>query len=457
MAGAQGSTMPAAAPEAEAEAGMDIELSRGSWAPNFGFAFDSERFSDKVLQIAIVANGEVAGGSLTEPASHRADKVLRVRTMNVSSVILSASSSFFHKLFSNGMKESEQTHATLEIADSEENALMELLRFMYCGKLRTAEPAILLDILMVADKFEVPSCMRDCSQLLTSLPMTTESALLYLDHPCSILIPATVHHLIVAAKDFLAKKYSDVHKFQDELMNMSLAGIEAIFSSTDLHVVNEDCLYRLLLKWARARYPELEERRKILNHEQITKCVTEVLLCKAYPAHRPDELAACATSSQQFVDRAYKCRHLKVVAFDQPCPQVIAYMDLKREECSQLFPSEQIFSHPLHVAGQGFILGAGCNMVQQIGSHRFGIFLYINLKQKGSTGVSVNYEFAARTRPSGHFVSKYNASHTFTDSAIVACRDPFSIPWEMFLADDNPFFISGVLHLRLDLKVVEQT
>ena len=90
---------------------------------------------------------------------------------------------------------------------------MPLWSFMYCGKLTTAEPAILLDILMVADKFEVPSCMRDCSQLLTSLPMTTESALLYLDHPCSILIPATVHHLIVAAKDFLAKKYSDVHKW----------------------------------------------------------------------------------------------------------------------------------------------------------------------------------------------------------------------------------------------------
>lgn len=73
MAGAQGSTMPAAA--AEAEAGMDTELSCGSWAPNFGFAFDSERFSDKVLRIEIVANGEVAGGgSLTEPASHRAAK-----------------------------------------------------------------------------------------------------------------------------------------------------------------------------------------------------------------------------------------------------------------------------------------------------------------------------------------------------------------------------------------------
>uniref|UniRef100_N1QS60 BTB domain-containing protein n=1 Tax=Aegilops tauschii TaxID=37682 RepID=N1QS60_AEGTA len=291
---------------------------------------------------------------------------------------------------------------------------MPLWSFMYCGKLTTAEPAILLDILMVADKFEVPSCMRDCSQLLTSFPMTTESALLYLDHPCSILTPATVHHLIVAAKDFLAKKYSAVHKFQDEVMNMSLAGIEAIFSSTDLQVVHEDCLYGTVPRTGRKTHMAYGTLRGILtctdndiDHEQITKRVTEVLLCKAYPAHRPDDLAACATSSQQFAERAYKYRHLKLVAFDQPCPQVIAYMDLKREECSKLFPSEQICSHPFYVAGQGFFLLAGCSMVEQSGSFRFGIFLNINLKPKGSTCVSVNYEFAARTRPSTTTPSPY--------------------------------------------------
>uniref|UniRef100_A0A8R7Q6N9 MATH domain-containing protein n=1 Tax=Triticum urartu TaxID=4572 RepID=A0A8R7Q6N9_TRIUA len=128
-------------------------------------------------------------------------------------------------------------------------------------------------------------------------------------------------------------------------------------------------------------------------------------------------------------------------------------MDLKREECSQLFPSEQICSHPFYVAGQGFILFVRCNMVEQSGSCRFGIFLCTNLKLKDSTGVSVNYEFAARTRPSGHFVSKYNASHTFTDRSSSGSRDFFSVPWVTFLADDNPFFIDGVLHLRLDLKV----
>ena len=89
---------------------------------------------------------------------------------------------------------------------------MELLSFMYSGKLTATEPAHLLDILMAADKFEVVSCMRLCIQLLTSLPMTTEAALLYLDYPCSTSVAAEVHPLTDAAKEFLANKYKDFDK-----------------------------------------------------------------------------------------------------------------------------------------------------------------------------------------------------------------------------------------------------
>ena len=86
---------------------------------------------------------------------------------------------------------------------------MELLSFMYTGKLTSVEPTLLLDILMAADKFEVISCMRHCSQLLRSLPMTTESALLYIDHPCSTLSAPEVQHAMGAAKEFIANKYKD--------------------------------------------------------------------------------------------------------------------------------------------------------------------------------------------------------------------------------------------------------
>ncbi|XBI85896.1 hypothetical protein VPH35_093952 [Triticum aestivum] len=494
MAGAEGSTTEGAE--------KDLEFSRAGEGPNFEFAFNSQNFSDRLLRIEVVAEIwckalftiEVVNiffhtklANTYEPSYDWrgcVEGVLRVKTIHINSAILAVRSPFFLKLFSNGMKESDQTHPTLRVADSDENALMELLNFMYSGKLTTTEPSLLLDILMAADKFEVVSCMRHCCQLLTSLPWTTESALLCLDHPCVMSMAAEVQLLISAAKDFLVNKYKDYNKLRKEVTSISLAGIKAILSSTDIHVACEDYLFVLMLKWARVQYPDLEERREILNshllpllrfshmtyktlqeilactandidHEQVTKCINGVLLCKAYPAHKPGALAACAPSCQQFAERDYKYRHLKVVAFDQPRPQVIAYMDLKHEECSQLFPSEKIFSHPFHVAGQGFILGARCCKADQGESYSFGLLLHIDLELKGSTCVTVDYEFAARTRPSRQFVSKLNGRHTFSDKFPVGSRYLFWVPWQTFMADDS-IFIDGVLHLRVDLTVLQE-
>ena len=90
---------------------------------------------------------------------------------------------------------------------------MELLHFMYSGKLTaTTDPTLLVDILMAADKFEVVSCMKFCGQRLIAVPMTPESALLYLDLPCSISMATAVQPLTDAAKEFLANKYKDLTK-----------------------------------------------------------------------------------------------------------------------------------------------------------------------------------------------------------------------------------------------------
>lgn len=133
--------------------------------------------------------------------------VLQVKTIYISTAILAARSPFFLKLFSNGMKESDQRQTTLRMNDSEENAFMEVIRFMYSGKLTpTTEPTLLVDILMAADKFEVVSCMKLCGQRLTGLPMTPQSAVLCLDLACSVSMPAA---LAEAAKKFLAERYKE--------------------------------------------------------------------------------------------------------------------------------------------------------------------------------------------------------------------------------------------------------
>ncbi|KDP25348.1 hypothetical protein JCGZ_20504 [Jatropha curcas] len=406
--------------------------------------------------------------------------VLRVKTLHISSPILAAKSPFFYKLFSNGMRESEQRHVTLRIHASEEAALMDLLNFMYSSTLSTTTPTALLDVLMAADKFEVASCMRYCSRLLRNLPMTCESALLYLDLPSTILMAEAVQPLTDAAKQFLAARYKDINKFQEEVLNLPLAGIEAVLSSDDLQVASEDAVYDFVLKWARTHYPKLEDRREILatrlgrlirfpfmtcrklkkvlscndfDPEVASKVVLEALFFKGETPYRQRILAAEEANSayRRFVERAYKYRPVKVVEFELPRQQCVVYLDLKREECAHLFPAGRVYSQAFHLGGQGFFLSAHCNMDQQSSFHCFGLFL--GMQEKGSVSFAVDYEFAARSKPSEEYVSKYKGNYTFTGGKAVGYRNLFGIPWTAFMADDSLYFINGILHLRAELTI----
>ncbi|KAA3471787.1 BTB/POZ domain-containing protein POB1-like [Gossypium australe] len=406
--------------------------------------------------------------------------VLRVKTLHISSPILAAKSPFFYKLFSNGMRESEQRHVTLRINASEEDALLELLNFMYSNTLSVTTAPALLDVLMAADKFEVASCMRYCSWLLHNLPMTPESALLYLDLPSSVLMGEAVQPLTDAAKQYLTARYKDVTKFQEEVMALPLAGIQAILASDDLQIASEDAVYDFVLKWARARYPKLEDRREVLgshlaqyirfpymtcrklkkvltcndfDQDVASKLVLEALFYKADAPYRQRSLAAeeSATSNRRFVERAYKYRPVKVVEFELPRQQCVVYLDLKREECVNLFPSGRVYSQAFHLGGQGFFLSAHCNMDQQSSFHCLGLFL--GMQEKGSASFTVDYEFAARLKPTEEFACKYKGNYTFTGGKAVGYRNLFAVPWTSFMAEDSIYFINGILHLRAELTI----
>ncbi|XP_057780346.1 BTB/POZ domain-containing protein At2g46260-like [Salvia miltiorrhiza] len=409
-------------------------------------------------------------------------RVLRVKTLHISSPILAAKSPFFYKLFSNGMMESEQRHVTLRISTSEEAALMELLNFMYSNTLSINTAPALLDVLMAADKFEVVSCMRYCSHRLRNLPMTPESALVFLDLPSSVLMGDAVQPLTDAAKHFLAARYKDISKYQEEIMHLPLAGIEAILCSDDLQVASEDAVYDLVLKWSRFHYQKLEERRDILcsqlggyirypymtcrklkklltcsdfDRDFATKVVVDALFFKAEAPHRQrnhaSEESTSTSTSRRFVERSYKYRPVKVIEFELPRQQCVVYLDLKQEECSNLFPSGRVYSQAFHLGGQGFFLSAHCNMDQQSSFHCFGLFL--GMQEKGSVSFGVDYEFAARSKPTEEYMSKYKGNYTFTGGKAVGYRNLFSIPWNNFIAEDSLYFINGILHLRAELTI----
>ncbi|CAK8544877.1 unnamed protein product [Lathyrus sativus] len=408
--------------------------------------------------------------------------VLKVRTLHISSAILAEKSMFFYKLFTNGMRESQQTHVTLRITASEEAPFMELLNFMYSSSLNATSPPSLLDIFIAADKFEVPSCMNYCSRVLLNIPMTVQSALLYLELPLCVRMANAVRPLVLAAKQYLAVHYKDITKHLEELMELPLAGIVALLSSDELHVPSEDTVYDFVLMWARTRYPSLEERRRILrtnlihfirfpfmtcrklktvqtcndfDHEISSMLVADALYFKAEAPHRQRMLAAeSASTSRVFIERSYKYLPVKVVEFERPHQQCVVYLDLKREECANLFPSGHVCSQPFYLGGRRIFLSAQCNMDQHSFYHCFGLFF--GMQEKDSANISVDYEFSVRSRPTLEYIRKYKGNFIFTGQSAVGSRNFFATPWTSFMAEDSLFFIDGVLYLRAELTIKNQ-
>ncbi|EMS49907.1 BTB/POZ domain-containing protein POB1 [Triticum urartu] len=263
--------------------------------------------------------------------------IIQVKTIHVSSVILAAKSSFFLKLFSNGMKESGQTQATVRVADSEEKAFMELLGFMYSGKLTPTEPTLLLDILMAADKFEVVSCMKLCGQRLIDLSMNLESAVRCLDLPCCISMADALQE---AAQKFFAEsgRYKKFPEFQDELMRVPFLGIMAILTRNDLEVASEVAAYDFVIRWACSWYPDSEESRRILssfliptirdfNVNEFSKVYS--LVCSVRPMY-PGYLNVTAITmafspSTNKISRSMNFQNLKIISFDRSGKFVTCY------------------------------------------------------------------------------------------------------------------------------------
>ena len=75
------------------------------------------------------------------------------------------------------------------------------------------------------------------------------------------------------------------------------------------------------------------------------------------------------------------------------------------------------------------------------------------MQEKVSVTFSVDYEFAARSKPTEDYVSKYKGNYTFTGGKAVGYRNLFGTPWTAFMADDSIYFIDSILHLRAELTI----
>lgn len=201
-------------------------------------------------------------------------------------------------------------------------------------------------------------------------------------------------------------------------MRIPLAGIVAILSRYDLGVMSEVGVYDFMLRWAFSQYPSSKER--------------------------------CFILSLRLLPLVPLMRIKKDVTIVEG-PDCILGLTLKRDLCSRLFPSRSKYFKKICFAGYVFWLSAQCNVDD---SHScFGLLLEM-LEDKGPV-MGIDYKFEAKTRPSLEYVTFYQSTSIDSREA-VECRDLFGVPWSEFIADDSTFYIEGILHLRIHLRLTQK-
>ncbi|KAK1264986.1 BTB/POZ domain-containing protein POB1 [Acorus gramineus] len=395
---------------------------------------------------------------------YESKRSLRVKQIYISSLVLAAKSEFFLKLFSNGMKESQPNcMVKIRIYDSEEDAFMEILNFMYGMKLMSTTMKCsytLFTVMMLADKFEIISCVEQCVQLLVDLPMTREFALLYFDIP----MRREHHPLINEATRFLASSYMDLTKPHDEIYDMPTMVMEAILSSDKVRVSSEGCIYDIVLKWARKQYPRLEDRRAFLG-----SCITRLVRFPYLRFAKLREVLACEDLDHDFakdvvdeafffkVDRQRRTwvpKTLQVESFAvRACLKCEVTFIIKLEEaCEMVNLEDKLFSEKFYLGKRQFsFVAQHC----KVGHRRLDSFgLFIASRDECSEVIVLDYTFSVKKRTEKDFVYLRRLISSFKKNQQWGFEDLICMPWIEFISILSPYFIDGVLRLKADISVM---
>ncbi|GLJ29262.1 hypothetical protein SUGI_0577140 [Cryptomeria japonica] len=461
---------------------------------DFSFAFDNMAFSDRLLRIEIMSDviydrqyfsPNSIPALFKDPFQTSSDETdangnnfttkmdcfssAKVINVHVSSAILAAKSPYFYNLFSNGTVGSKQTVITLHLSSAEGEAFMDLLNFMYCGKLKTETTIALLDVLMVANKFEVASCVHYCIDAL-SPPITVENALLFLGLPSNIRMVDAVQPLIITAKRFLVKNFMMMQGFEGEI---SLPILQEILSSDELQVRSEDILYDFVMEWTRKNYSDDVERREVLNKKLIfllrlpylseeklkeifsskdidcvgtLKLILEALLYKEEAPYRRKSHSSQEFHHEMFCERSYINKPIRIVKINTPRKECMIFWNIKRDECLKLRDKpDSLVSQLIYFGDKLFLLKAFTPMNKVGLPISFGLCV----QMASNAEITMEYIFSCRLNPSCNFVMRSRATENLRYKKMVGPPDLLGMNWSEFVSDKNSYFIDNVLYLRI--------
>ncbi|KAJ4841896.1 hypothetical protein Tsubulata_014257 [Turnera subulata] len=418
----------------------------------------------RAIFITPLLNNQRLSGKMVPGDDSSTNKII---TIHIASAILAGKSPIFHDLLS---KQSSR-QVILELNVHEEAPFVNLLHFIYGRRnlSNTTNAGDWVDLLIVAHRFRVKSCVTYCCKFLLGL-MGWKSVFLYF---CLASVTnmdnseEEVKHLIQESAKFLIKNCTFKRTI---LLLLPLKGLQAYLSADELEVDSEDSVFDFVQLWAYLHYPIPEERREFFRIHvdslvrfpfMSTKRLEQIHMRDDVldPDHKKETVLKAllykvggAKSRCSMRQRAYKFRPVRVVVFDSPKEGCAVYLDLKREEFERLHSEDRTIFTEQFLVGNEEVHVLIC--YDKDGQN---VTLYVLKIKKESEIEDFTLHIAARLKgPREEFASLgqvyYNSC---TASVSFVMFNAFGAPWSEFISDGSKFFINGVFHLRVEIVITK--
>jgi len=170
-------------------------------------------------------------------------------------IVLAASSDYFHAMFTDGMKESNQEDIKLKDESISPDALKIVMDSIYTGDLRVNAENV-FEVLAAADHLQVTSVVEQCCDFLKR-----EFIQLRLDlHNYCLLSAVADRHglrdLQEAAEKKMASMYVAVCESEEFLSNVSANQLFSLLSRDDLNAPSETFVFKSVMQWIKHKKEE---------------------------------------------------------------------------------------------------------------------------------------------------------------------------------------------------------
>ena len=180
-------------------------------------------------------------------------------------IVLAANSDYFHAMFTDGMKESNQEVIELKDESISPDALKTVMDSIYSGDLHVNEENV-FEVLAAADHLQVTTVVQQCCDFLKK-----EFIQLRLDlHNYCLLTTVADRHglrdLQEAAEKKMASMYVDVCESEEFFSKVDADQLFSLLSRDDLNAPSETFIFKSVMQWIKHKNEErIAEAAKVIR------------------------------------------------------------------------------------------------------------------------------------------------------------------------------------------------